>query len=123
MEESDLAIKKSEKDPSYWSRYKRLRNKITYELRKRVQEYYHKLVDETQSDPKAKWKKIHKVLHSNSNRMVRQQIIFKGTELKSSIQISEPFNKHFITVGLNLAEKIISQPSDDAHNYSRKRKQ
>ena len=33
------------------------------ELRARVQEYYHKLIDETQDNPKAMWKTINKVLH------------------------------------------------------------
>ena len=45
MQKHDLAEKKTEKDASYWSEYRKLRNKVTYELRKRVQEYYHNLVD------------------------------------------------------------------------------
>ena len=36
MKKRDLAKKKSEKDASYWSEYKKLRNKVTYEIRKRV---------------------------------------------------------------------------------------
>ena len=52
MKKRDLAEKKSEKDASYWSEYKKLRNKVTY-----VQEYYHNLVDETKNNPKAMWTK------------------------------------------------------------------
>ena len=113
MKKRDLTKKKSEKDASYWSEYKKLRNKVTYELRNRVQEYYHSLVDETQNNPKAMWKTINKVLHKNSNHTVTQKIIFKGTELKTPLQISEAFNKHFTTVGPKLAEKVSSQPLDD----------
>ena len=101
IKERDLAKKKSEKDASYWSEYKKLRNKVTYKLRKRVREYYHNLVDETQNNQKAMWKTINKVLHNNSNHTVTQNIIFEGTEIKTPLQISEAFNKYFTTVGLS----------------------
>ena len=65
IKERDLAKKRSENDASYWSDYKRLRNKVTSELRARVQEYYHNLIDETQNNPKAMWKTINKVLHKD----------------------------------------------------------
>ena len=83
----------------------------------RVQEYYHNLVDETQNNPKAMWKKINKVLHNISNPTVTQNIIFEGTEFKTPLQISEAFNKHFTTVGPKLAEKVFSQPFDDPLMY------
>ena len=47
MKERDLAKKRSEKDASYWSDYKKLRDKVTSELRARVQEYYYDLIEET----------------------------------------------------------------------------
>ena len=53
MKGRDFAEKKSKKHASYWSVYKRLQNKVAYEFRKRVQEYYHNLVDEAQNNPKA----------------------------------------------------------------------
>ena len=49
--------------------------------------------------------------------MVTQKIIFKGTEIKSFLKISEAFNKHFTTVEPKLSERIISKPSDDPLNY------
>ena len=88
MKECDLAKKRSEKDASYWSEStstrKKLRNKVTSELRARVQEYFYNLIDETQNNPKAMWKTINKVLHQDSNHTVTQNIIFEGTELKSA---------------------------------------
>ena len=101
--------------------YKKLWNKVTSELRARVQEYYHNLIDETQNNSKTQnkdmWKTINKVLHRNSNHTVAQNIIFEGTKLKSPSQILEAFNKHFTTVGPKLAEKIEIQPSDDPLKY------
>ena len=64
--------------------------------------------------------KIIKALHKDSNHMVTQNIIFKGTEFKTPLQISEAFNKHFTTVGPKLAEKVISQPLDNLPRYLRK---
>ena len=78
-----------------------------------MQVYYHNLVDETQNNPKAMWKTINKVLHKNSNHTVTQKIIFKGTELKAPLQISEALDNHLTTVGPKLAEKVISQTLDD----------
>ena len=54
-----------------------------------------------------------KVLHKNSNHMVTQIPYFEGTKSKSSLQISEAFNKHFKIVRPNVAEKIVSQTPDD----------
>ena len=62
-----------------------------------------------------------KVLHNNSNNAVTQSILFEGIELKLSSQISEAFNKHFTTVGLKLAGKIESWPSDDTLKYLAKK--
>ena len=121
IKERDLAKKRSENDVSYWSDYKKLRNKVTSELRARIQEYYHNLIDETQNNPKAMWKTINKVLHNNSNNTVTQSILFEGIELKSSSQISEAFNKHFTTVGPKLAGKIESRPFDDPLKYLAKK--
>ena len=82
-----------------------------------MQEYYHNLVDETKNNPKAMWKTINKVLHKNSNHTVTQNIIFKGTEFKAPLEISEAFNKHFTTVAPKLAEEVFSQPLDDPLRY------
>ena len=109
MKKRDFDKKKSEKDASYWSEYKKLRNKVTYELRNRVQEYYRNLVDETQNNPKAMWKTIHKRLHKKS--------LSKAQNIITPLQISEAFNKHFTTVEPKLAEKVISQPLDDPLRY------
>ena len=67
--------------------------------------------------PKIIRKPLNKVLHKSSNHTVTQNIIFKGAEFKTPLQISEAFNKHFTTFGPKLAEKVISQPLDDPLRY------
>ena len=56
MKEHNLAKKRSEKDAPYWSDYKKSRNKVSSELRARVHEYNHNLIDETQNKQKTMWK-------------------------------------------------------------------
>ncbi len=63
MKERDMAKKRSETNASYWPVYKKLRNKVNYELRVKVQEYYHNLIEDTKNNPKAMWKTINEVLH------------------------------------------------------------
>ena len=104
MKKRDLAKKKSEKDTFYCSGYKRIRNKVTYGFRKRVQEYYDNLADETQNNPKAMWKTINKVLHKNSNHMVTQKIFSTAQNVKHlykfrklSTKISKPLGQSWQT--------------------------
>ena len=54
-----------------------------------------------------------KAFRSGKYLQTTKNITFEGTELTSSSQISEAFNKHFTTVGPKLAGKTESQPSDD----------
>ena len=46
MRERDQAKKRAEKDHNVWPRYKKLRNKVTSELRNCVQDYYHNMIEE-----------------------------------------------------------------------------
>ena len=82
-----------------------------------MQECYQNLVEETQNNHKAIWKTINKVLHKTPIHTVIQNTIYKGTELKTPLQISEASNKHFTTVGRKLAENVISQPLYDPLRY------
>ena len=63
MRERDQAKKGAEKDQNLWPRYKKLRNKLTSELRNSVQDYYHNLMEENSATPKAIWKTMNKVLN------------------------------------------------------------
>ena len=48
-----------------WPSYKVLRNKITIELRKCVQQYHHTIVKDNCNDPKEMWKTVNKVLNKD----------------------------------------------------------
>ena len=61
MTKRDQAKKRAEKDHKVWPRYKKLRNKVTSELRNSVQDYCHNSIEENSGNPKAMWKTINKV--------------------------------------------------------------
>ena len=79
--ERDQAKKRAEKDHNVWPRYKKLRNKVTSELRNSVQDYYHNLIEENSGNPKAIWKTIDKVL----NKCNTSTPLNSGTQMGESM--------------------------------------
>ena len=101
IRERDKAKKKAEKDHSIWPKYKRLRNKVTGELRKAVEDYYRNSIDENANNPKMMWKTINKVLNKD-----QCSVMYQGQLVEKQEKIAEAFNNHFTFVGPKLAEKI-----------------
>ena len=62
IHERDRTKKSAEKDRSLWPQYKRLRNRVTSELRRAVENYFCNLIEENSNSPKEMWKTINKVL-------------------------------------------------------------
>ena len=52
------------------------------------------------------WKIINKVLDKHSNHSPPLSIIHKGQRVEKPDEISEAFNRHFISIGPKLAENI-----------------
>ena len=91
----------AEKDHQLWPRYRKLRNRVTAELRKSVKTYYQGLIDETSNNPKEMWKSVNKVLNKDKTRTFPSSVTYKGQNLENPSGISEAFNDHFVTIGPN----------------------
>ena len=52
MRDRDLAKKGAEKSPEKWNLYKKLRNKVTREIKAAVQSHYHGLINKNKDNPK-----------------------------------------------------------------------
>ena len=63
--ERDQFKGQAERDHTMWPEYKRLRNKVTSELRKSVEAYFSDMVDENCNDSKGMWKVVNKVLNKD----------------------------------------------------------
>ena len=115
--ERDQAKRKAERDQSIWPECKRLRNRVTSELRRGVETYYQNLIDENSNNPKEMWKTINKVLNKNPNSTTSKFVMFEGQLIEKPNEIAEAFNNHFTTIGPKLADKIENRDSDDPLKY------
>ena len=119
MRERDQAKKRAEKDHNVWPRYKKLRNKVTSELRNSVQDYYHNLIEENSGNPKAMWKTINKVLNKCKTSAPLNSVTLNGRKYVRPDEIAEAFNEHFVTIGPKLASKIEAPTDADPMAYVR----
>ena len=103
-------------DSTLWPRYKALRNKVTYELRNCVQQYYHAIIEENSNDPKEMWRAINKVLNKDSPSSF-SAVNFQGQRLDRPNKVAEAFNEHFVTIGPKLASNIEQKPDDNPLKY------
>ena len=117
MRERDRVKGQAERDHTLWPEYKRLRNKVTSELRKSVEAYFRDMVDENCNDPKGMWKVVNKVLNKDHDSLSPLSVTYEGQSIDKSGEIAEAFNNHFVTIGPKLAEKIECEESDDPLKY------
>ena len=104
-------------DSTLWPSYKVVRNKVTNELRKCVQRYYHTIVKEHCNDPKEMWKTVNKVLNKDSASSTIPIVNFQDRVLDHPNEIAKVFNEHFVTVGPKLASSIDRKADDDPLKY------
>ena len=63
------------------------------------------------------WRTINKVLNKDMQSTVLSNINEGGKVLTEDSDMLEALNRHFVSVGTNLAKKIISKPDDDCLKY------
>ena len=84
MRDRDKCKDLAEKDQQLWPTYRKLRNRVTAELRKSVKTYYHGLIDEASSNPKEMWKSVNEVLNKEKTRTFPSSLRYKGQNLRKS---------------------------------------
>ena len=112
MRERDKLKHEAEKSLEKWPAFKKLRNKVTREMRNAIRDYYHGLIDENIGNPNKMWKTINKVLDKNENSVKPSSVEVDGKCLTRERDVLEALNRHFIEVGSNLAKKIVSKLGD-----------
>ena len=69
------------------------------------------------------WKAINKVMDKNENSVELSSVEVDGKCLTRERDVLEALNRHFVSVGSNLAKKIVSRPGDDClHNIKPEQK-
>jgi len=94
--------------------YRRYRNFVTNQIRNAKKKYYSDLFTRFNTDVKATWQAINKILRPNSDSSKKSitKIIYNNDVMINEQAISEAFNEFFANVGRNIAEEQHPLPSD-----------
>ena len=109
IHERDRIKKRAEKDRSLWPQYKRLRKKVTNELRKAVEGYVCYLIYESSNNPKEMWRTIDKVLSKSQCSTTPISIMYKDQLIEKQKGLVLVVNTHFEWIGPKLSEKSGNQ--------------
>ena len=113
MATRDRLKKRATQNPEMWSLYTKQRNRVTKEIRNSIQDHYKNLIKESNGDPKKMWKTINRVLDKDVKSTNLSAIESEGKTLTKEHDMLEALNRHFVSVGPNLAKQISSKSDDD----------
>ena len=99
------------------AKYKTYKNKLTYILRAAEIEYYNKKLIESKSDIKRMWSTLNSVIKSKSVIAYPEEFEQEGKLLSNKTDIASEFNKFFVNVGPDLANKIIAPPNMHVYDF------
>ena len=93
-------------------KYRDLRNKVSYEIRKEEKTYYQKLLTENKNNLRKTWQIIKGVISKNKRNAISRSFTVDSTTITDEKIIADRFNDFFINIGPNLASKIPNTNSD-----------
>ena len=104
------------KDSKLMEEYRKLRNKITTEIRKAKKKYYSEKFANLKANPKQTWKTLKSII-PNKKSVESTISLNRGNDGETSLDISNAFNTFFAEVGSNLAKEIpnIDSPIENIH--------
>ena len=107
---------RSEHNKYYVDKYKRYRNTLTSVLRTAKKLYYGTLFERDKSNSKKTWDHINELLNkkctSQNITKIHELVKTDGSKVTSPNDIADTFNNFFVSVGENLANKIVT--TDDS---------
>ena len=92
------------KSPELFQNYKKLRNKVTKELRQVRKNYYTDKIENAQGCPKRIWKTLKELLPRRQNA-APSSVNYNGESFTDSFDIASAFNTHFTSIANNLLDK------------------
>ena len=99
------------------AKYKTYKNKLTYILRAAEKEYYNKKLIQSKSDIKRMWSTLNSVIKSKSMNAYPEEFEQEGKLLSNKTDIANEFNKFFVNVRPDLANKIIAPPNMHVYDF------
>ena len=103
-------------DPHDWANFKRMRNKVSTEIKAAKELFYNNKFTETNGDPRKTWQIIHELTSRKTVNLSITEINLNGTFISESSDLSNAFNDHFSSIGPKLANDIpLSNNNDHCH--------
>ena len=88
-------------------KFKKERNRLNNEIKKAKADYYKSQVESNIGNPKAIWKCINQITHRKStNNSSINELKVNNKSFTEPSDISDILNRHFISVGPNLASAL-----------------
>ena len=100
------------KDPSLYSQFKILRNKVQYEISKAKTHYYKDKVEDNKNDPKKLWRILNDLGtgkgKGNTSNSSRIGLNIEGEICFDKSKVAESFNNFFVTIASSLVNLLPS---------------
>ena len=97
----------SSNDPLFWKKFKKERNRLNNEIKKAKADYYKSQVESNIGNPKAIWKCINQITHRKAtNNSSINELKVNNKSVTEPSDISDILNRHFISIGPNLASAL-----------------
>ena len=97
----------SSNDPLFWKKFKKERNRLNNEIKKAKADYYKSQVESNIGNPKAIWKCINQITHRKAtNNSSINELKVNNKSFTEPSDISDILNRHFISIGPNLASAL-----------------
>lgn len=99
-------------------KYKKYKNKLIYIMRKCKKEYYNKILENNKNNTKGLWNVLNSIIRNGSrNNSYPQYFVDNDKTIKKMDDVVNGFNKFFVCVGPELADKINVPESDNEVEY------
>ena len=89
-----------------WTSYKRMKNKVNYEIKNAKLNYYNAFFKENCRNIKNTWKGINRLIANETKHTKITQLETEDTISTDPIEISNILNTHFSQIGPSLASEI-----------------
>ena len=88
--------------------FKKLRNNVTFSIRKSKNEYFKLFFDKNRNNTTLIWKGIRQLITLKSKSKIHLNIVkVKGKDITNPIEIVNAFSNFFINIGPNLSKSIL----------------
>ena len=103
--------------PDHWQLYKNFRNLVNQEIKASKSKYYIKLIQEGQGDSQKLWSVVNEASSRKCPSSNPTCTISDSVEYTNNKSIASILNKHFVTIGQYIAERLPSITPSHTSSY------